>query len=72
LLTERSWRYGNHNALYEELYAKLEFDQEYILRIEPVVKNPAQAKFKISDFTTPYQTTTVIDSTNLSVTFKLS
>ena len=72
LLTERTWRYGNHNALHEEIYAKLKFDDVYTLRIEPVVKNPAQAKFTISDFNTPHRSTVVTDCTNLSITFKLS
>jgi hypothetical protein len=72
LLTERTWRYGNHNALHEEIYANLKPDNEYTLRVEPVVKNPAQAKFKVSDFATPQQATIVTDSTNLSITFKLS
>jgi hypothetical protein len=72
LLTERSWIYGNHNALHEEIYAKLKINDEYTLRVEPVVKNPAQARFKINDFTTPYKSTVVTDCTDLSITFKLS
>jgi hypothetical protein len=72
LITERTWNYGNHNVLYEELHAGLTVDNEYTLRLEPVVKNPAQVIFKIDEFTTPDQPTTVINTSDLSVTFKLS
>jgi hypothetical protein len=71
LLSERTWTYGNDHIVDEEIYANLELRKEYIIRIEPVVKPPVQAKFIISNFRTPDQEHAIVTSDDLSVTFKL-
>lgn len=71
LLVERSWNFGNDQLVDEEIYAKLELKKEYVIRVEPVVKPPVQAKFIISNFRTPDQEHVIVTSDDLSVTFKL-
>jgi hypothetical protein len=70
LLTERLLKYSNTTAVYEEIHADLKTNIEYTLRIEPIITNPAQAKFKIDDFTSAYLS--IITSTDHAVTFKLN
>jgi len=71
LLTERSWLYGNDHIIDEELYANLKLNEPYVIRIEPVLKIPGQARFIISNFRTPEKNHEIITSDDLSVTFKI-
>ena len=48
LYTERTWRWGPNTLINEEIW--LDSGVGHSVRIEPVLKNPAQAKFKLTNF----------------------
>lgn len=51
LLTERSWIW-DYSRIYilEDIWIYTERNKDYTLKLEPVLKNPAQAKFRLANF----------------------
>lgn len=51
LLTERSWVWQHETTfILEDVWANLTKNSYHTLEIKPVLKNPAQAKFKFENF----------------------
>lgn len=51
LLTERSWIWNQEKVfINEDIWAFLDKNVEHTLELRPVLKNPAQAKFKFENF----------------------
>jgi hypothetical protein len=70
LLTERTWIWDNATFIQENIWIYAETNSTHILTIEPVLKNPAQAVFTISNFTvnTPFTSEQIND---LTISFTL-
>lgn len=68
LITERTWMWGNSAYLKEIIWVDIEAGQHY-LKIEPVIKNPAQARFSIDNFST----NRIVESSkeDLGISFKI-
>jgi hypothetical protein len=50
LLTERTWIWNNNNYIQENAWINSVPNSQNTLTIEPIIKNPAQIKFKLSNF----------------------
>ena len=50
LITERSWIWDNNIFLKESVWIKSITDLQHILKIEPIVCIPEQAKFSVNNF----------------------
>jgi hypothetical protein len=50
LLTERTWIWDNNTFIKEDIWINTEPNIEHIIKIEPIVKNPAQAQFELLNF----------------------
>lgn len=48
LLTERTWIWGQSTVIEEDVNAQLELNKQYIIRVEPILTDKAQAKFTIT------------------------
>lgn len=71
LLTERLWIWDNSKLIQETIWVALTVDDTHSLSLTPVLKNPAQAKFKFNNFSianTLFESTYITDT---SITFKL-
>lgn len=51
LITERSWIWNNEIFLLENIWIHADKSHEYILKLEPVVTVPEQAKFSLKNLT---------------------
>lgn len=47
LITERSWIWANNIALHEELFVKIDLQQDHRLRLEPITYSDNQAVFEM-------------------------
>ena len=50
LITERDWNWDNSIFLLESAWINCDPDTNYILRLDPVVYIPEQAKFSVNNF----------------------
>lgn len=71
LVTERTWKFGESCFINEEIYANLEIENSYQLRLEPLIKIPGLAKFHVSNFNCFEKEHVILTSDDLSITFKL-
>ena len=71
LITERSWVWNNDTFLLENIWVHADKNNEYSLKLEPVVAIPQQAKFSLRNIQTKNLeiTSNVID--DLQVNFIL-
>jgi hypothetical protein len=47
LITERSWIWDNNIALHEEIFAKIDLQQDHRLRLDPITYSDNQAAFEM-------------------------
>lgn len=73
LLTERSWIWEDSNYIQEDIWVYMGKNINYLIELEPVVKNPAQAKFKITNLSVEDALLIVDESAvnDLGITFKI-
>jgi len=50
LLTERTWIWDNNTFIKEDIWIEADPNIEHVIKIEPVLKNPAQARFELLNF----------------------
>ena len=71
LIAERSWRYGDDYLISEEIYARLEYEKDYELKLEPLLKIATQANFLLANFNVLDRESIIITNDDLHVSFKL-
>ena len=71
LLTERTWIWNNTVFIKENVWARLNVNRTHCFKIEPIIANPAQARFNLKNFTILNNNYELVNSDEYQVTFKL-
>lgn len=50
LLTERTWIWDNNTFIKEDIWINVNPNIDYVIKLEPIINNPAQAQFELLNF----------------------
>jgi hypothetical protein len=71
LITERTWIWDQKTIIAESIWVSVQPHTDYVIRVEPILVNSAQAKFQLLNFKVVNSKYNLIRINNEQISFKI-